>query len=119
MDCKNCLGAQTCHVCGGRGRSDASGIRTTCPMCDGTGRCQTCRPMVASAARHQSRTGPLTSAEAGVVSGSATLHAVRKTLSGAKALCGAGAVTITAARFDPTAVSACSECTASRLLAAG
>jgi len=49
--------------------------------------------------------------EQGLVAGAASLHAVRKTVRGLTALCGAGAIiTVVAGRFDPSWTEACPEC---------
>ena len=108
MECDRCLGTQRCHICGGRARSDASGIPTSCPTCSGTGRCPVCAPVRAV----PSQRGPLTAAEVGTIAGNGLLHAARKTLTGSKAACGAGPLTATAGRFDPTDAHACPDCLA-------
>ena len=51
--------------------------------------------------------------EAGSVESSDDVHAVRRRLNGAIALCGAGAIVrIVAGRFDPEAPNACAACAA-------
>lgn len=40
------------------------------------------------------------------------LHAARKTLSGTKAVCGAGPVAVKGGRFDPDAAGSCPDCIA-------
>lgn len=65
------------------------------------------------------RPAALMPAEAGVLPDSTVRHAVRRTLTGSMALCGAGRVSVTAARFDPESADACTDCTASALRTTG
>ena len=49
--------------------------------------------------------------EGGLVSGGDVVHAVRPTISGYRAWCGAGSITeFTAARFDPVDPASCQAC---------
>ena len=108
MSCPDCVDTHVCHICGGRGRSDASGIPTTCPVCAGSGACATCG---ASRARPRTSDGALNAAEAGTVGASPLVHAVAKTLNGNKARCGAGTVgAVLTGRFDPDAAGSCPDC---------
>ena len=107
--CEDCVDTRVCHICGGRGRSDASGIPTTCPACNGSGVCATCGKVPAKPARQSE--GSLTAAEAGTVGTSPLVHAVGKTLTGSKARCGAGAITGSVmGRFVPNAAGSCPDC---------
>ncbi|MDT7570755.1 MAG: hypothetical protein QOE05_929 [Actinomycetota bacterium] len=107
--CQDCVDTRVCHICGGRGRSEASGIPTTCQACRGSGECATCGTPPAKPVRQQD--GALTAAEAGTVGSSPLVHAVGKTLSGAKARCGAGAITgQVMGRFVPDAAGSCPDC---------
>jgi hypothetical protein len=109
--CEDCVDTRVCHICGGQGRSDASGIPTVCQACNGSGVCATCGTLPGRPARQHD--GALTAAEAGTVGTSPLVHAVGKTLSGNKARCGAGTITgqITG-RFIPESVGSCPDCSA-------
>jgi hypothetical protein len=108
--CLDCVDTLVCHICGGRGRSDASGIPTDCGACAGTGVCATCGKAVAAKPARRVD-GALTAAEAGTVGSSPLVHAVGKTLNGNKARCGAGGITgQVTGRFVPDAPGSCLDC---------
>ncbi len=110
VSCPDCVDTLECHICGGRGRSEASGIPTVCPACAGTGVCATCGT-ASAAPRGRSSDGALTAAEAGTVGSSPLVHAVGKTLSGNKARCGAGLISaMTTGRFEPDSPGSCPDC---------
>ena len=70
---------------------------------------------VTTAIPAQRRAGPdtLSVFEQGLVGGVPPLHATRPTLTGAKAVCGAGAITVRVpGRFSPDALPACPVCSA-------
>ena len=110
MSCQHCVETLVCHICGGRGRSDASGVPTVCRACGGSGVCATCGVPV-SGGRLRQHDGPLTAAEAGTVGNSPLVHAVAKTLNGNKARCGAGHIGATlTGRFEPDSAASCPDC---------
>ncbi|MDT7539068.1 MAG: hypothetical protein QOI82_2653 [Actinomycetota bacterium] len=108
--CEDCVDTRVCHICGGRGRSEASGIPTDCPACNGSGVCTTCGTAVAAKSPRRTE-GALTAAEAGTVGSSPLVHAVGKTLNGNKARCGAGSIIgQVTGRFVPDAPGSCPDC---------
>ena len=106
--CQHCVDTRVCHICGGRGRSEASGVLTICQVCGGSGACATCGTTPTKLPR-QDRA--LRAAEAGTVGSSPLIHAVSKTLNGSTARCGAGPITgqITG-RFVPDEPGSCPAC---------
>jgi hypothetical protein len=108
--CPDCVDTLVCHICGGRGRSEASGIPTDCTVCNGSGVCLTCGTAAAGKPVRRIE-GALTAAEAGTVGRSPLVHAIGKTLHGDKARCGAGAITgSVTGRFVPDTSGSCPDC---------
>jgi hypothetical protein len=116
MECQVCLDNRRCLICGGRGRAVVASVSIGCAGCNGTGRCPSCSNAAdgaVSAVGRVPRQGRPATAEAGRVRAAGQVHAVRKTLAGNQAWCGAGPIAaMQAGRYDPDGDDACLECLA-------
>jgi hypothetical protein len=90
-------------------------VSISCAACNGTGDCPSCSNTAAtgSAGGRVPRQGRPATAEAGRVRAAGQLHAVRKTLTGNQAWCGAGPIAaLQTGRYDPDGEDSCLECLA-------